>query len=473
LSTPPGNALRVAYRRVAVPGQHHTEREFLPAALEVVETPPSPTGRGLGLLIVLFFAAAVAWAFLAHVDVEATAHGRIVPSGDVKIIQPLDPGVVRAIDVQDGDHVTAGQLLVELDPTQSGADRDRLASDLMHAKLDVARLTALKVAFETGRAPAFAPPPGAPASLVDEARAAMSAQADQESAKLAELTQQVSQKEAERGEVDAQIAELNATMPMLSEKERIRRQLKEQGFGTTFAYLDAEQQLTAARHEQAVDAQRGAQADDARASLIAQRQSVHSQYGADLLADLRKAQEQAGELGQQLIQAQNRSAQTELRSPIAGIVEELGVHTLHGVVTPAQHLMTIVPDGSNLMIEARLENRDVGFVHAGQPVKVKIDTFNFTRYGLIQGRVSGVSRDVVGADDTRPPSNPATPQPPASPAYKARIALGKTSMLIDGQVQRLQPGMSVTAEIRTGSRTIIDYLLSPLARRTQESLHER
>jgi hemolysin D len=466
-------SLREAYLRLVTPDRNQNEREFLPAALEVVETPPSPTGRATGLLIVVFFTAAIAWAFLARVDVQATATGRIQPAGDVKVIQPLDPGVVRAIHVQDGDHVTPGQLLIELDPTQSTADQDRLTSDLTHARLDVARLTALKIADETDRAPVLVGPPGAPPELVEEARAAMSAQADQEAAKLADLTQQISQKAAERGEVDAQIDELNATMPMLLEKERIHRELKEKGYGTTFALLDAEQQLTAAKHETAVQAQRGAQADDARASLMAQRRSVRSQYEAGLLADLAKAQTQVGELSQQLIQAQNKSSQTELRSPIAGVVNELSVHTLHGVVTPAQRLMSIVPDGGNLIIEARLENRDIGFVHEGQPAKVKVETFNFTRYGILDGRVVGVSRDVVAPDDARPQTAQPTNQPAAAPAYVARIALSKTSMMIDGQVEQLQPGMAVTADIRTGSRTIVDYLLSPLRRGTQESLHER
>ncbi|HZZ90520.1 MAG TPA: HlyD family type I secretion periplasmic adaptor subunit [Caulobacteraceae bacterium] len=469
-------SLRAAYQRFSTPGhQQQTQREFLPAALEVIETPPSPTGRGLGLMIMLFFGLAVAWAFIGKVDVEASAHGRIIPSGDVKTIQPLDPGVVRAIHVQDGDHVKAGQLLLELDPTVPSADQTRLSSDLMRAKLDVARLTALKVAYETGRAPVFSAPAGAPAALVEEARTAMSAQADQESARLADLTQQIAQKDAERGEVAAQIAELSATTPMLADKERIHRELRAQGYGTTLAYLDAQQQLAAARHETIVEAQRQAQAEAARDALVAQRRSVHSQYGAELLADLRKAQQQESELSQQLIQATSKTAQTELRSPISGVVEELSVHTLNGVVTPAQHLMTIVPDGSNLMIESRLENHDVGFVHAGQPVKIKIDTYNFTRYGILDGRVLSVSRDVVGGDENRPqaPQNPAAPQPAPAPSYVARIALPRTEMMIDGQLQQLRPGMAVTTEIRTGQRTIIDYLLSPLARKTDESLHER
>jgi hemolysin D len=473
-----GTFLSDTYSRVI---DRHDEREFLPAALEVIETPPSPTGRALGLAIVLFFTVAVAWAFLGKVDVLATAPGRVLPAGDVKIIQPLDPGVVRAIHVQDGDRVRAGQLLIELDPTQSGADRDRLSRDLMQAKLDVARLTALKIAIQTGGAPELLPPVDALPELVDETRAAMLAQSDQQAAKVADFTQQIDEKTAEAAEVSAQIDEINASMPMLVEKERIHHELTEQGYGTSLAYLDAQQQLAQARHELAVQAQRGAESNDARLALEQQRDGARSEYTADVLSDLRKAEEQQNELTQEVIQAQNKSTETELRSPIDGIVDQLAVHTLQGVVTPAQHLMIVVPDSQNLMIEAQLANRDVGFVHAGQPVKVKIETFNFTRYGLLDGRVVDISRDVINQSESDQgerrtsgdSSTSAAEQANSAPTYVARIALSKTSMMIDGRNEPLQPGMAVTAEIKTGNRTIIDYLLSPLARRAEESLHER
>jgi hemolysin D len=464
-----------AYQRLAELDARRDEREFLPAALEVLETPASPTGRALGLTIILFFVIALAWAVFGKVDVAATATGRLKPPGDVKVIQPADTGVVRAIHVEDGEHVAAGKLLIELDPTQATADRDRLSDDLVHASLDVARLTALKAAAETGRAPSFVAPPGVAESLADEARAAMQAQFDQQAAKISDLTQQIDQKSAETAEVRAQIAEINASLPMLSGKEQIYQRLHDKGFATTLAYLDSQQQLSAAQHELAVQDQRAAQTADARAALVSQRDSARSAYAADVLADLRKAQEEQTAASQQLIQAQNRASRTELHSPISGVVEQLAVHSLQGVVTPAEHLMIVVPDSPNLMVEARLADQDVGFVHPGQTVKVKVETYNFTRYGFVDGRVVSVSRDVVqGA--AQPAAGPPAGQVAdgsAPPSYIARIALAKTSMMIDGRTQSLQPGMAVTAEIKTGERTILDFLVSPLARRGEESLHER
>jgi hemolysin D len=459
-------------RRAAAGRDDH--REFLPAALEVVETPPSPAGRLVGLIIVLFFVAALAWSFLGRVDVLATAQGRVLPAGEVKLVQPLDAGVVRAIHVQDGEAVKAGQLLIELDPTQPGADRSRLAGDLAQARLDVARLTALKIALETGRAPQMAAPAGVDPARVQEARAAMRAQAAQQAAKLADLTQQIDQKTAEAAEVAAEIAKVKASLPMLAEKERIHRELTNQGYGTSLAYLDAQQQLADARNQLGVEEQRVTQAQDARAALEQQREGAQAQFAADILSDLRKAQEQANEMGQELVKAQNKESETQLRAPIDGVVDQLSVHSLHGVVTPAQTLMIIVPDSRELTIEARLENRDVGFVHAGQPVKVKVETFNFTRYGLLDGHVIDVSRDVISPDKRLGGDNPLANDPrAAAPTYVARIALNDSSLMIDGRRETLRPGMSITAEIKTGDRTIIDYLFSPISRKAQESLHER
>ena len=457
--------------------ERQDEREFLPAALEVVETPASPTLRLFSWLIIAFFAMAVAWAFLGQIDILATAQGQIQPAGDVKTIQPLNTGTIRAIDVQDGNHVRRGQLLIELDPTETAADQDKVSRDFMQAKLDVARLTALKGGFAGGSSE-FVAPPDAPPELLAEARAAMRAQAGEQASKMADLSQQIAQRSAEVGEVGAEAQKIQGTLPMLEQKERINQQLVARGFGTTMYYLDAQQAVSDARNDLAITGRRAEAARAERASLQHQRDEARSTYQTTILAELSKAEEQENELSAEFVKAKNKSAQTEIRSPIDGVVEQLGVHTLHGVVMPAQRLMIVVPDTRDLTVETRLSNRDVGFVRPGDKVKVKVETFNFTRYGMIDGRVLDVSPDVVDADTTPASSGAsgggaASAKPGGSGSYIARISLGATSMMVDGVRRPLQPGMSVTAEIRTGGRSIADYLLSPLARKTQESLHER
>jgi hemolysin D len=474
------NALTTAVRRSVESFERNDEREFLPAALEVLETPPSPTGRLLATLIGTFFTIAVAWAFLGKVDVIATAPGRLLPSGKIKVIQPLDPGIVKSIAVQDGDHVKAGQLLISLDPTTAGADRDRLAHDLVQARLDVARLSALAPVAEGRGGPGQigAVEAATPDDLA-QARAALRAQLDAQAAKVAGLDQQISEKHAEAAEDSALIAKTNADLPMLTEKARLHEKLREQGFGTSFANLDAQQLLSDAHRDLEVEGRRLDQARAYGAALQRERAQAVSEFDAGVLSDLEKAREKENELAQDLIKAQQKSTETEIRSPIDGIVEELAVHTVGGVVTPAERLMVVVPDTQKLMVEAQLANRDVGFVHPGQDVSVKIETFNFTRYGMAHGKVIDVSRDAVAAATRQADESTGAQQTQqqaaslASPTYVARISLDRTSMVVDGRREPLIPGMSVTAEVKTGRRTIINYLLSPLARRSNEALHER
>jgi len=451
------------------------EREFLPAALEIIETPPSPVSRVFALLIGLFFVSAVAWAFVGKVDVISTAAGRILPAGEVKVIQSLNPGLVTAIHVADGDVVRTGQVLIELDPTQTGADKDRLAAELMQARLDLARLTALKSGM-AGAGLKFVAPPGATPEQAADAEAAMRAQASEQASKLADFTHQIAQKAAEAAEIVAESDRVNATLPFLRKKEQAHRALVDRGYGATLAYLDAQQQLSSAEHELEIQARRKDEVLATRAALEQAREGTRQQYADNVLSKLGEAQVEQNRYSQDLIKAEAMAAQTQLRSPIDGVVERLAVHTLQGVVTPAEQLMIIVPQSRNVVVEAQLSNRDVGFVHPGQAVRVKIETFDFTRYGLLDGHVVGVSRDAI-APRARPATGAgdgeASEPSVTSPPYVARIVLSTTSMLVDGRMQPLQAGMAVTAEIKTGERTIMDYLLSPLARKTAESLHER
>ena len=466
-----------AFRRMVERLERRDEREFLPAALEVLETPPSPAGRAVAITIMLFLVLALAWAFIGKVDIIATAPGQLTPVGKLKVVQPLDAGVVRSIRVQDGDHVKADNVLIELDPTDAGADRDRLTHDLTQAELDVARLTALTHGAPGGRAVVrLEGPPGATPAEMEKAYAATRAEAAEQGARLASLDQQIDQKQAESAEVGAEVAKLHASMPLLNEKVRLRKKLFDEGYGTSFTYLDAEQQLSEAQHELEVQADRGAEAEDARVSLKRQLDVARSAFSAAVLDDLAKAEQRRSELADELAKAQRKSAETVLRSPIDGVVEQLAVHTVGGVVTPAERLLVVVPDNQRLTVEAALANRDVGFVHAGQDVQVKIETFNFTRYGLVHGRVIDVSRDTVAPRD-RGAADDQDGDPAGggrgSPAYAARISLDRADMMVEGRLQPLTPGMAVIADIKTGRRSIIDYLLSPLARRADESLHER
>jgi len=201
-----------------------------------------------------------------------------------------------------------------------------------------------------------------------------------------------------------------------------------------------------------------------------------------VLSDLSDAQKKAEEFSQDLVKAERKIDEQILHSPIEGTVQQLAVHTVGGVVTPAQQLMIIVPSESHLEAEAMISNRDIGFVQTGQTVEIKIDTFNFTRYGLLQGKVVNVSQDAIVREKPAEKSNPSKAGGALSDSsepegqellYAARISLDQAKMQIDDRMLNLAPGMAVTIEIKTGTRRIIEYLMSPLLRYRQESLRER
>jgi hemolysin D len=460
-----------------------TARQFLPAALEILETPASPVGRAIGATVILFFALAVTWAIFGHVDIIATASGKIVPTGRTKTIQPLETGIVSAIHVQDGDHVTTGQILIELDRTVTQAERKHVVHDLIASQLDVARLGALRDNFETGAIPhEMATPSGAPEADVARTRSSMRAQAGEQLAKLASINRQIEQKLAEAQSITATIAKIDATLPLVEESATIRRKAMEIQYGNHIAYLDAQTRLVEQQNERLVQQRKLVEIAAARQALEQQIEQTKAAYEHQVLNDLSDAEKKVAELGQDLIKADQKTGEQILRSPIDGTVQQLAMHTVGGVVTAAQQLMTIVPTDSHLEAEAMISNRDIGFVSAGQPAEVKIDTFNFTRYGLLQGKVVSVSQDAIVRD--KPNAKAAdkkfggalsdSSEPEGQELlYSARISLEGSKMQIEDKMVNLAPGMAVTVEIKTGTRRLIEYLMSPLLRYRQESLRER
>lgn len=457
--------------------------EFLPAALEIVETPASPLPRAVAASLVGFLVIAVGWACIGHIDIIATAQGKVVPTGRVKVIQPLESGIVSAIHVNDGDKVTEGQVLIEMDQTASRADRDRARYDLMRARLDGARLSALRAGLNNGYAPVdFTPPEGALAYEVGRTEATMQAQAEQQMAKIASADQQIAQKNAEADSIRATIDKLEAGLPYLTDTAEIRRKAMQIEFGNRIAHLDAEFRLSDQTHELVMQRRRAVEVEAARKALEASREQTRAEYARGVVTDLAEAEQKAAQAAQDLIKAEKKMQDQVLHAPMDGTVQQLAMHTVGGVVTPAQALLVVVPADARVEVEAMVLNNDIGFVHDGDPVEIKVDTFNFTKYGLLHGKVVTVSRDAITRDKATAQAEAQrqsgqtarSSEPPGQELlYSARVALDETKIQVEDRMVDLAPGMAVTAEIKTGQRRIVEYLLSPLVRYKQESLRER
>jgi hemolysin D len=463
-----------------------SDHEFLPAALEIMEKPPSPGLRYLLLGICGLFLAGLIWSIVGRVDVVAIATGRVVPSGNVKIIQPIETGSIRAIHVRNGQRVVAGQLLVELDPSMVSAEAEQAEAGLGNAQMIAARNAAI-IAHIEGRPAQFVPPPGTSAEMAaTQSRFVRAAIAEYE-AQAATLRRQRAERAADLAAASAEIAKLEQTLPLIDRQLAAREEMATRGYYSRLRLLEYEQLRI--EHVRNIDIQR-ANADRARAgmaTLDAQIRALRETLGRTSATELANAEGEASQRVQEVARATRRAEYQQLRSPVSGTVQQLSISTIGGVVQPAQALMVIVPDDAEVIVEAQILNRDIGFVREGQPVRVKLEAYPFTDYGLIQGTVEHISRDAIDTGQA-----PATPRDTMASGggrgggaagaaagagqglvYAARIRLHRRTITVAGREQPIGPGLAVQAEIKTGERRIIQYLLSPIAQTLDEAGRER
>ena len=431
----------------------HPETAFLPAALEVRETPPAPAARSIIAVILLFFVIALIWAALGEVDVVAVAHGSIIPSGHSKVVQPLEKGVVKTIWVKEGQHVQSGELLLELDANAVWADVARLEREVDSLSADIRRAEQLTARLTNDTGP---PRHLSTTTANDLLEARWREFGDRTGVLERELERQL----AEQDSAQQQLEKLRAILPIISRRARDRKGLAAQKLLPEQQYLEIEQERLELAHDlrsqQAiVDEHRAAVSE-----LEARIQFSRSEFLRDVLEHREAAERQKAVTEQELVKARTHLEAHSIRAPVDGVVQQLAIHSVGAIVTPAQQLMVIVPLAGALEVEAILENKDIGFVEVGQAAEIKIDTFPFTRYGAIAGEVMDLSSDAV-ADDSK------------GLVFKMRVAMEQTEITVNGQQVPLSPGMTVMVESKTGSRRLIEFFLSPLLRYADESMRER
>ncbi len=436
------------------------EAQFLPAALELQETPVSPAPRIAMWLIMAFAFIALLWAVFGHIDVVAVAHGKIVPNDRTKLIQPIETATVRAIRVTDGQTVKAGDVLIELDPTQAEADAARLANDLAAARLQATRAKALLAAIASGKSPVLSALPDIEPARLAQEQHVLDGQYGEYQAKLARIDADIARREAELRSTQEIVRKLEQTVPIARQRAQDFKDLVERNFISKHGYLEKEQ----ARIEQEADlATQRSRIKELTAALQEgknQRTALVAETKRLALDSLNEAEQKATAWRQELIKAESRGKLMTLTAPVDGTVQQLAVHTVGGVVTPAQPLMMIVPKDNPIEVEAYVENKDIGFVNPGQEAVVKVETFPFTKYGTIDAKVTHVSHDAVN-DEKR------------GLIFPARVALERASLQVENKTVPLSPGMAVTVEIKTAQRRVIEYFLSPLLQYKDESLRER
>ena len=381
----------------------------------------------------------------------------------------VEEGVATPEDIdRDGQAVKAGQVLIELEAAASAtaAETTRTRDAYVAAQLESARYealaraaqgTALQVRFQapegTGRSPIAK-------ALIDSEARAMQSQYQEHRAKLATLDAEIVKRNAELASAKELVAKLTQTLPIAQRRAEDFKNLVRQKFISEHAYLEKEQARIELERDLAYQQSKVGELNAAVEEARKRRSSVTAEFERMAVNAKVDADKKAAQLKQELVKAQTRQAQQVLTAPVDGTVQQLAVHTVGGVVTPAQALMVISPSDYQAEVEAVLENKDVGFVKAGQRAEIKVETFPFTRYGTLSGTVSFVSADAM-------------PDEKKGLLFQARVKLDSAKLRVDERDVMLTPGMAVSAEISTGKRRVIEFFLDPITKTANESLRER
>ena len=477
------------------PKREQDERDFLPAHLELTETPLSAAPKWAARLVILFALIALVWAIFGKLDIVAVAQGKTSLGGRSKTIQALETAVVERINVKDGQTVKKGEVLLELAGIGSDSDYNRSLEALRAAYLNKWRSETLLAAIENGHSPRLSSSidtdkqdSGAnnkenaaannlqaasasqnlkqhiiasiPQSAVIEAQTLVLNQYQAWSTKDQQLASVKEQRIAERASTQAQISKLAAMTQIENQRTSDYRELVAQDYLAKHSLLEQESKYIQAKNDLASQQSTLQQITQAIKQAEDERLLNTQTIKRETLDVLRQANEQIGQLEPEAEKAEQRKQLLTLTAPVDGTVQQLTTHTIGGVVTAAQPIMVIVPSEDKLEIEAIVPNKDIGFVQAGQEVVVKIESFPYTRYGYLTGKVKTVSFDAVENKDL-------------GLVYTAIVSLDKDTLNIEGKPVRLDAGMNATAEIKTGKRSVISYLLSPLQTKVDESLRER
>ncbi len=442
----------VRRHEITLPDLKPHESEFLPAALALQTAPASPATRWVARILIGIIVFVLLWSILGRMDIIVNASGKVIPSERTKTIAVVETSRVDRLYVQEGQFVHAGDVLVELDARMSDRERDKAIGDRDSARLQVARSRALLAAIDTGKLQ--------PMPVIEDVAPERMRDAE------LHLQSQWEDYDRKRRRLDAEIVRYTKQLPLLRQRERDYQILAKEHDVSVHAWLEKAQETV--------------EIEGKLADATNQRYALTAETKKTAQDQLNEGLRMASASEQDAQRASAHSSQLKLLAPVDGTVQQLAIHTEGGVAQAAQALMVIVPTQDQIEIEAFVENKDIGFVRAGQPVEVKVETFDYTKYGTIQGQVSHVSRDAIDPNGTAAMESLQNKDKakkdqaqPKGPTYSVKVLLNQRAMNIDGRIEPLSPGMTASIEIKTGSRRIIEYFLSPLVQHTRESLNER
>lgn len=440
--------------------------DFSPAFLEVCRHPPHPLARRVMWSLFALATTVLVWSATGELDIVAVAEGKLVPASYVKIVQPAEQGIVRQILVGEGERVAEGQVLVRMDAVLAQADRKELEHDYHTRRLTLRRIDAELTGRPLVREPAD------PVDIFGQVQAQYLANRAAYDNQLAQQRATLDRARFDLAAAEQMQAKLEQVLPHYREQELAFDRLAKDGFaGKVLAgdkareRIEKEQELATQNH---IIRAANATIAESREKLA----RVTADYVRALQGERAATLEEGEKLKQQLTKVQHREALLELKAPQAGVIKDLATHTPGTVVSPGAVLMTLVPRDERLRAEVWIKNDDSGFVRHGQEVKIKLAAFPFQKYGMLGGTVAHVGADAQESEGATRRSGHDYGST-GTLAYRALVDLSSQSLHVDGTGYGLVAGMQVAAEIKLGTRTVLEYLLSPVARAFQEAGRER
>lgn len=423
--------------------------EFRPVLAEIEEDPGSPLGPATFWLVVAVFTFFLGWAIFGQVDVVVSARGQVIPAGQVKLVQPLNGGVISAILVKEGDFVKKGQALVVIDPSTTEPSLKSSQETLAHVQLEQARLQAAAGggSFRAGGSSDA----NTQARLYNASLEALEKQLAAKEKVLDNLDEQVQAKKVE-------IQHIQETLSINLDKEKRLRDV--QDIIAKDDYDKVQNDILAGQNRLKVLGHELEELDSQKQQTREEMAYIEQNFKSTTLSDLSEKEKQATQLEASLQESTFRNARQTLVAPVDGYVHELFVHTVGGVVTPAQKIVSIVPVNTPLLIQSTVLNKDIGFVKEGMPVAIKVDTYDFQKYGTLNGVVTQIDKD-SRADKQ------------LGAVYTIYVNPLQHSLLVDGKWQNLSSGLSVSSEIKTGKRHIIEFFIYPLIKHLNEGMSVR
>lgn len=433
------------------------DKEFLPPAVEILETPPSPMGRMLVWAVMILFVLVILWSFIGEIDEVVVARGKVIPIGYTKVLQSEDKGIVKRILVQEGQKVKEGELLMELDRTMSESDLNALKKEIAYYDINIRRILA-----ELENKP-FVPGTSGEIDTKDfvQQMSLYNSRQSEKKARLEFYDAQIRQKDDSVRVAESSLEKYQQLLALAREREQNLKAIVEIGAISKYTYLEYKGKCIELEQNVSMNISELSAAKAEASAARQQKAQYWAEWNRQLQEELINCRKQYNTLKESERKAELKNKMIEIKAPVDGAVHKLDIHTVGAVVQEAQGLMQVVPEGTPMEVEAWMENKDVGFVRPNMPVEIKVDTFNFQKFGTIKGKVREVSPDVI-EDKER------------GPLYRVMVSLDEEKLhTTDNRDLQVYPGMTVSAEIKTRKKRIIDFFLEPFQTYKNEALRER